>query len=128
MSEKTPMEWLALCDLTAAKATQGEWSSDADDSPNDVTIWGPSPEDKFLANVGCTNIKPVQLVFDIDAANGRHVVNVVNAYPHLAEALRRAVEVLREIAKPHEQHGAFSRREVAHALLRDLGFEEEPSK
>lgn len=87
----------ALAELKAlmGKATSEPWRSDADLSPDDVAIFaGPRGQDAvFVANIGEMNPKPVGLVFDLDAHNGRLIAAMRNALPGLIAAAERVAEM-----------------------------------
>lgn len=114
MSEKTPMEWVALCDATAPE-TPGPYHMHEGDLVNE------QHEDVYWA--------------EDDSPNAVFIVNAVNAYPHLAKALRRAVETIDEFlinegcscvrTGDHPCPRCVITIDEARALLRELGVKDD---
>jgi hypothetical protein len=59
----------------ALAATPGPWHTDADLCPDDVVVWaGPRGDGAiFLGNVGENDARPVGIIFDVEARNGRFI-------------------------------------------------------
>ena len=81
-------------------ATLAPWSVDEPFDPCDVSIWGPPPEDKFVANMGPA-FRPVELVINADEADARLLVALRNAAPDLLALLEEARETMTKQLNSH---------------------------
>jgi|SRR6185369_3884119 len=99
----TPLIQILKADLEQeAKATPAPWIAETS-TPEDCVLWGPSPEDKFLANVGSDNIVPIattdqeraeaRVLFDIDVNNANLTATARNHHKPYVVALLKIAEL-----------------------------------
>lgn len=51
--------------------TPGPWTANLESDHGDFTIWGPGPDDAFLANIGTAPAENRIIAFDVSEANAR---------------------------------------------------------
>ena len=56
---------------THTSFTPGPWTANLESDHGDYTIWGPGPDDTFLANVGTAPSEDRVVAFDVSRANAR---------------------------------------------------------
>jgi len=98
------------------KHTPEPWKYDGDDD-GDVVVWGASPNDDFIGNVGVP-IKQMGVIIDLDLANARRIVACVNACAGVHDNYLSAVTEEGGAAKFFEEREQFKsqRDELLEAL------------
>ncbi len=70
--------------------TPGPWTANLESDHGDYTVWGPAPDDAFLANIGTAPAEDRVVAFDVAEANARLIAEA----PYLAERVEELENLL----------------------------------
>ena len=99
-----------------AMHTPGPWTANLESDHGDFTIWGPEPDDAFLANIGTAPQENRVIAFDVAEANARLIARAPEMLAEIA-ALRAA---LKKAEEERDEFPEFVRRDQVLSIQRDL--------